>query len=82
MHTLLFQFRAMGGPCSLHLRGDDDAQMARAARNAIAEVQAGGRRRRLRVFVRRGLLPDDDGSSNERAEEAVLFVQSRRSRSC
>ena len=39
MHTLLFQFRAMGGPCSLHLRGDDDAQMERAARNAIAEVQ-------------------------------------------
>lgn len=39
MHTLLFEFRAMGGPCSIHLRGIDDAQMAQAARNAIAEVQ-------------------------------------------
>ena len=39
MHTLLFEFRAMGGPCSFHLRGDDDPQMERAARLAIAEVQ-------------------------------------------
>lgn len=39
MHTLMFEFRAMGGPCSLHLRGNDDAQMEQAARSAIAEVQ-------------------------------------------
>ena len=39
MHTLLFEFRAMGGPCSLHLRGEHDTQMEQAARNAIAEVQ-------------------------------------------
>jgi FAD:protein FMN transferase len=39
MQTLLFEFRAMGGPCSIHLRGDDDARMAQAARKAIAEVQ-------------------------------------------
>lgn len=39
MHTLLFEFRAMGGPCSFHLRGDDDAQMERAAGQAIAEVR-------------------------------------------
>ena len=31
--------------------------------NAIAQVQAPVRRRLLRVFVRRGLLPDDDAQA-------------------
>lgn len=39
LHTLLFEFRAMGGPCSLHLRGKDSRHMERAARAAIAEVR-------------------------------------------
>lgn len=39
MQTLLFEFRAMGGPCSLHLRGTAGPHAELAARKAIAEVR-------------------------------------------
>ena len=39
MPTLLFEFRAMGGPCSFHLRGTTGSHAELAARKAIAEVQ-------------------------------------------
>lgn len=39
MQTLLFEFRAMGGPCSFHLRGTTEPLAALAAKRAIAEVR-------------------------------------------
>lgn len=39
MQTLLFEFRAMGGPCSFHLRGVAPSHAEQSARKAIAEVR-------------------------------------------
>jgi hypothetical protein len=41
--------------------------------NAIAQVQAQVRRRLLRVFVRRGLLPGDDAQAMEQWEHGGGF---------
>ena len=39
MKLARYPFRAMGGPCELHLYGEDDAESSALARRAIEEVE-------------------------------------------